>query len=82
MVDSVSSVEPGAYDIAPPTAESPEYLVLATRDRRVTEDDLVDAIIGRSRAASTGKIGDGKIWVTDVDDLVRIRTGERGADAV
>ena len=49
----------------------------------VTEDDLVDAIIEAiTGAASTGKIGDGKIWVTDVDDLVRIRTGERGADAV
>ena len=33
-------------------------------------------------AANTGKIGDGKVWVTDVDDLVRIRTGERGPDAV
>ena len=49
----------------------------------VTEDDLVDAIIEAiTGAASTGKIGDGKIWVTDVDDLVRIRTGERGTDAV
>ena len=42
-------------------------------------DAIIEAITG---AASTGKIGDGKIWVTDVDDLVRIRTGERGADAV
>ncbi len=49
----------------------------------VTADETVDAIIEAiSNAASTGKIGDGKIWVTDVDDLVRIRTGERGADAV
>jgi nitrogen regulatory protein P-II 1 len=49
----------------------------------VTSDETVDAIIEAiSTAASTGKIGDGKIWVTDVDDLVRIRTGERGADAV
>ena len=49
----------------------------------VTADETVDAIIEAiSTAASTGKIGDGKIWVTDVDDLVRIRTGERGADAV
>ena len=49
----------------------------------VTEDDLVDAIVEAiTGAASTGKIGDGKIWVTEVDDLVRIRTGERGADAV
>ena len=34
------------------------------------------------KAAHTGKIGDGKIWVTDVARLVRIRTGEMGAEAV
>ena len=33
-------------------------------------------------AAATGKIGDGKIWVSDIDRLVRIRTGEEGPDAV
>jgi nitrogen regulatory protein P-II 1 len=33
-------------------------------------------------AAATGKIGDGKIWVTSVERLIRIRTGEEGADAV
>ena len=35
-----------------------------------------------ARAARTGKIGDGKIWLTPVDRIVRIRTGEMGADAV
>ena len=35
-----------------------------------------------TESARTGKIGDGKIWTTDVDDVVRIRTGERGGDAV
>lgn len=39
----------------------------------------VDAI---KAAASTGKIGDGKIWITSVDRIVRIRTGEEGADAI
>ncbi|MEQ3554825.1 P-II family nitrogen regulator [Pseudonocardia nematodicida] len=33
-------------------------------------------------AAHTGKIGDGKVWVTTVDDVVRVRTGERGTDAL
>jgi nitrogen regulatory protein P-II 1 len=33
-------------------------------------------------AASTGKIGDGKIWVTGIDRIVRIRTGEEGSDAI
>ena len=40
---------------------------------------LVEAIAG---AAQTGKIGDGKIWVTDVSQIVRIRTGEAGPDAI
>lgn len=42
-------------------------------------DRIVEAIVD---AARTGKIGDGKIWVTDVDGVVRIRTGEKGADAL
>ena len=42
-------------------------------------DSVVDAIAG---GAQTGKIGDGKIWVTSVGRLVRIRTGEEGGDAV
>ena len=40
---------------------------------------VVDAI---AAAAKTDKIGDGKIWVTTIDDLVRIRTGEQGPDAI
>ena len=42
-------------------------------------DEVVEAI---AKAAATGKIGDGKIWVTNVDRVLRIRTGEEGADAV
>jgi nitrogen regulatory protein P-II 1 len=42
-------------------------------------DEVVDAIVG---SASTGKIGDGKVWVLPVDAVVRVRTGERGADAL
>jgi nitrogen regulatory protein P-II 1 len=42
-------------------------------------DGVVDAI---TKAARTGKIGDGKIWVTDVDRVIRIRTGEMGPDAL
>ena len=41
--------------------------------------NVVDAIVA---AARTGQIGDGKVWTTSVEDLVRIRTGERGPDAV
>lgn len=42
-------------------------------------DRVVDAIVA---AAQTGKIGDGKIWVSDVDRIVRIRTAEEGPEAV
>ncbi|HME78429.1 MAG TPA: P-II family nitrogen regulator [Mycobacterium sp.] len=42
-------------------------------------DHLVDAIVN---AARTGKIGDGKVWVATVETVVRVRTGERGADAI
>lgn len=42
-------------------------------------DKILDIIVG---AARTGKIGDGKVWVTPVDTVLRVRTGERGADAL
>lgn len=45
----------------------------------VASPTVIDAI---ALAARTDKIGDGKIWVTDLDAMVRIRTGEQGADAV
>jgi nitrogen regulatory protein P-II 1 len=40
---------------------------------------VVEAIV---EAARTGQIGDGKVWTTNVDDLIRIRTGERGPEAL
>jgi len=40
---------------------------------------VVDVIV---KAASTGSIGDGKVWVTSVEQVVRVRTGERGPDAI
>ncbi|WP_238159211.1 P-II family nitrogen regulator [Mycobacterium sp. MFM001] len=42
-------------------------------------DKVVDSIV---RAARTGKIGDGKVWVSPVETVVRVRTGERGVDAI
>lgn len=52
-------------------------LELVVDDQEVPR--LVEVIVN---AARTGKIGDGKIWVTDVDSVIRIRTGEQGADAI
>lgn len=49
----------------------------------VVNDDLVDQVIEAiSKAANTGKIGDGKIFVMGVDQAVRIRTGETGGEAL
>jgi nitrogen regulatory protein P-II 1 len=49
----------------------------------VVDDAEVDRIIEvLTNAARTGKIGDGKIWVTEAERLVRIRTGEQGPDAI
>ncbi|WP_039733294.1 P-II family nitrogen regulator, partial [Komagataeibacter intermedius] len=49
----------------------------------VCPDDMVErAIEAIMAAARTGRIGDGKIFVTPVSEVIRIRTGERGADAV
>ncbi|ORW07355.1 P-II family nitrogen regulator [Mycolicibacter longobardus] len=42
-------------------------------------DKIVDIIV---RAAHTGKIGDGKVWVSPVETVLRVRTGERGPDAI
>jgi len=51
--------------------------------RVVVADDAADSVVDTIIAsAATGKIGDGKIWVTDVERLVRIRTGEEGTDAI
>lgn len=68
------------------TYRGTEYKVSFTPKSRleiVVDDDrapeVVEAIMN---AARTGKIGDGKIWVSDVSSMVRIRTGEQGADAI
>jgi nitrogen regulatory protein P-II 1 len=62
------------YDIA---------LVPKTRIEIVTEDadadDIVDIIV---KTAQTGRIGDGKVWVSPVDTVVRVRTGDRDRSAI
>lgn len=64
-------------------AEYTVELVPKVRIEIVVDDDragdLMDAIVG---AAQTGKIGDGKVWSVPVDTVVRVRTGERGAEAL
>jgi len=49
----------------------------------IVKDDLVHQVLSTiSEAAKTGRIGDGKIFVTPVDEVIRIRTGEKGEDAI
>ena len=49
----------------------------------VLEDSLIERVVEAiQQAAHTGRIGDGKIFVSSIDEVVRIRTGERGSEAV
>ncbi|MCU0312058.1 MAG: P-II family nitrogen regulator [Acidimicrobiales bacterium] len=58
-------------------------LLPKVRIEMVVADDQVDRVVGAICAsARTGNIGDGKVWVSPVDQIVRIRTGELGPDAV
>ncbi|MFI2640065.1 P-II family nitrogen regulator [Streptomyces sp. NPDC018610] len=58
-------------------------LVPKVRIDVVVEDADADAVIDAVvRAAQTGKIGDGKVWAVPVETVVRVRTGERGPDAL
>jgi nitrogen regulatory protein P-II 1 len=48
----------------------------------VADEDAADVVDVIVKAAGTGRIGDGKVWVVPVEEVVRVRTGERGADAL
>jgi nitrogen regulatory protein P-II 1 len=59
-----------------------EYLPKIKIEIIVNEEFVQKAVDAIIAGAKTGKIGDGKIWITPVEDVIRIRTGERGTDAV
>jgi nitrogen regulatory protein P-II 1 len=64
-------------------AEYTVDLVPKVRLEVVVEDDMVaDVVAAIVTAAQTGKIGDGKVWVIPVESIVRVRTGERGSEAL
>lgn len=64
-------------------AEYTVDLVPKVRIEIVVEDDAVEGVVSAVvSAANTGKIGDGKVWVVPVESVVRVRTGERGSDAL
>ncbi|MEJ2579309.1 MAG: P-II family nitrogen regulator [Kineosporiaceae bacterium] len=48
----------------------------------VDDEDAAEVLDVVVKAAQTGRIGDGKVWTVPVEDVVRVRTGERGADAL
>ena len=59
-----------------------DFLPKVKIEAAVSENVVEQAIEAIERAARTGKIGDGKIFVTPIEQVVRIRTGETGADAL
>ena len=64
-------------------AEYTVSLIPKVRVEVVVDDSEVDAVVSAIvNGAKTGKIGDGKVWVTPVDDIVRVRTDEHGVDAL
>ena len=64
-------------------AEYTVDLVPKVRIELLAEDhDVEDLLNVIATAAQTGKIGDGKVWVTPVETVIRVRTGERGAEAL
>ncbi len=59
-----------------------DFLPKVKMEIAIVEDMLEQAIEAIVKAANTGKIGDGKIFVTDLEQVIRIRTGETGSDAI
>jgi len=59
-----------------------DFLLKLKIEVAVNDEVLEDALNAISRSAFTGKIGDGKIFVTSLDDVVRVRTGESGSAAL
>jgi nitrogen regulatory protein P-II 1 len=64
-------------------AEYTVNLVPKIRLEVLVDDKDVDSVLGVIvKSASTGSIGDGKVWTTPIDQVIRVRTGERGSEAI
>ena len=59
-----------------------DFLPKVKMEMAVADEVVEQAVDAISKAAQTGKIGDGKIFIQTIDDIIRIRTGETGPDAV
>jgi nitrogen regulatory protein P-II 1 len=73
------SEQPGSDDVSSNLRRKVQ-LQIAVNDKFV--EPTIAAIIKGGRSGDQGEIGDGKIFILPVDDVVRIRTGERGSDAI
>jgi nitrogen regulatory protein P-II 1 len=64
-------------------AEYTVDLIPKVRLEVIVDDSDVESVVGEIvKAANTGAIGDGKVWVSPIDQIVRVRTGERGVEAI
>lgn len=59
-----------------------DFLAKTKIELIVNDEDVERTLVAITESAKTGKIGDGKIFVTDIENVVRIRTGETGSEAV
>lgn len=65
------------------SAASPALVLPKLRLELVVNDEVVDAVVDAiAKVANTGAIGDGKIWICDVERVLRVRTGQRDRDAL
>lgn len=72
----------GHLSAAPP-AGSPPLMLPKLRLELVVNDEVVDAVVDAiAKSVNTGTIGDGKIWICDVEHALRVRTGQRDRDAL
>lgn len=83
ITNSLGCGQQGGYTETYRGVEMEINLLQKVRLEIAVNDDFVDATIAAIIAgAKTGKIGDGKIFVTKLEDCIRIRTGEKGSDAI
>ena len=62
---------------------SSDFLIPKIKIELIADDDQAASIVDTiATAANTNSIGDGKIWVTNVESVIRVRTGEKGHDAI
>ena len=59
-----------------------DFIIKTKLDLIINDEQLDDVIKAITEAAKTGKIGDGKIFISNIENVIRIRTGESGSDAV